>query len=336
MLDLTLQRRVLLVVGNGVTLDLVFSHARNELGSWNTGQPLSWNLSTPGMPSVPLLESFPRLARALGAPDVQAARTDFDRFAILSNRVNADRTSGPSFPGAEGGGGDYGYLKTQLRVFLLVAFSQFQAQMERVDLHTWAWVSWLHSMRGRLAEVISLNYEKVIERAIDAAGLLPHMAQPCGPPSPGTVAVYKPHGSIDFEPTGVVISAENMFPFGERWGVQDIDTPVRRVPRSRLLEGRFGSDIVLPAEYSKLGAFQWVRPCYAAMPERFERVRYCVTAGISYWNEDREELDAIMAALPDAAEIVIANPNPPPDLIQRLESIGRPYRVWKHGPEPLR
>lgn len=327
--------RVALVCGNGLSIDLAKNHAPS-LVTWDTQRPLSWPIPTPGQPATPLMASLPRLKAALNSPSLARVSSDFGKLeaiAALAEHARANQVG----PRSHGSGDDLanGAVVFQTRHFLAVAYSVFQAQVDRVDLRAWRWAEWLKRMRGNLELIVSFNYDLVVERACETVGLLFEriQAQPTGA---GNAAVlFKPHGSIDFDVSSRFVRLGFTYPFGDRWVVTDCDFPIELARTSDLLNPRMCADIVLPGERSALAQVQWVAPFYRQVKLQLRHVDYCVLAGLSYWLPDRFEIDNIVDALHPTAIVVVANPDPPKDLLRSLERKGRSVMLWTAGPGDL-
>lgn len=321
---MSLKGRVAVLSGNGLTMDAM-TLCPLILDSWHPQHPLSWTLGTPGCPDVPLLLSLPRLKAALDGHDLMQLRSDFDRFAALSREARAKRDADM----AEGE-----RLEFQVRYFIAVAYAHLQRELDNIPLSEWRWVQWIKEMRGRLACMVSFNYDLLVEDALETAGVPANKIQVGQLPLGIGVPVIKPHGSVDFDISRDVMRIPFGFPI-QNVAIVGNDAPVEPIPRGKLLEWRQAADIVLPAEYSPLSKVQWVRPAMERAREILSEVQHLVVAGLSYWPEDRAEVDSLIDALSPSAEVVIANPKPPADLLTRLDGVGRRFRAWGDGPPPL-
>jgi hypothetical protein len=323
---------IALLVGNGLAIDFC-NFAGSQMHRWDPRKPLSWSLGTPGAPDIPLLDSLPRLAASLREPRLKALGSDFARFGALSKRFapahQASRKGARSSDDSDLS--ELAFLEFQVRYFLAVAFSQFQDTVDTIPLFEWSWLRWIQQIRSRLVEIVSFNYDLIVESACECAGLIPYRFQAGERVARGGVPVFKPHGSIDFDVSSNVLNLRWTFPLGNV-AINGCDYPVEVIPRNRLLAPRTAADIVLPFEYSVLSNVQWVAPGYSSLPDRFRRVDQLVLLGLSFSDVDRAEILYIIDAVPSEADIVVANPDPPHDLLNALDERGRFWTIWKSGP----
>jgi hypothetical protein len=78
--------------------------------------------------------------------------------------------------------------------------------------------------------------------------------------------------------------------------------------------------------------FQWARPgyeCFAALAPTLGR---CIFIGLSYWPADRDEIDHLVDALDATAEVIVANPTPPSDFMDRLHAKFESVVEWREAP----
>lgn len=329
--------RIVVVCGNGLSIDLTRSYAPAALGGWDTQRPLSWPVVTPGDPSTPLRTSLPLFDAALRRTDVTRESSDFERCAVLVRefeRRERDNAAGRRW--SEACDTAIAALEFQMRHFLCVAYAQFQEQVDQVDLRAWRWAEWFYRHRGTFELIVSFNYDLVVERACESRGLPVDRIQVVriGPEHDG-VRIFKPHGSVDFNYSSNALRVTFPYPYGDKWVVGDIDAPLDLVGKSELSKPRLCASIVLPTQSADLTFPRWIGPYYDQMVQRLGGVDYCVLAGLSYWEPDRVEIDKIIDALPPSAHVIVANPFPPPDLLRALAVRGRPTTLWTAGPEPL-
>lgn len=143
--------------------------------------------------------------------------------------------------------------------------------------------------------------------------------------------LFKPHGSVDFEIVGLDIPVR--YPLN---GIIDVnDMPIKRLKTSDLLYPRTQPLCIVPNEVNKYKNFQWVKEANNCFKKELNKSTHCVFIGISYFECDRQEIDEILNNLPSSAQIIIANPEPPIDFMEKLK--GRPVIVWDnpHGPVNL-
>ena len=296
---------VALIVGNGLAIDLSREH-----DLWNPSHLLSFDFRMPG--GLHWRDALPEMA-ALVPLD---ANNSFAALESLPIHGNAR-------------------LDAEVRPFLALAYSHFDQSVTLPMLLRWKWRKWLRQHQDILQTIISFNYETCVERALESVVGRP-IWNSCAQNKPvaSRPLLFKPHGSINLVMApGCIGGWDPSYPINNVCSLNN--TPVVQCSRAATLEARIEAFTVLPSEVSPYTSFQWVAPLYHNWGKQASTVTHCVVAGISYWDCDRAELDFLLSALPTQAKVVIANPYPPPDLIQFLEHAGRRYSVWQSGPQRI-
>jgi hypothetical protein len=222
-------------------------------------------------------------------------------------------------------------LRHQLRLFLCAAFVHFYDAHAALTPGEWRWFRWLASHGDRLGLVCSFNYDLVAEWTFARAsgrglGYLIDRR-----PRDHRLLTFKPHGSINFQvPSNALRMDGNIYENGNIF--ERNDTPITVVTNDRLHESRLTPDIVLPMEYSAIGGFQSVACGYEHVRALGATFDHCVVGGLSYWEQDRPELDTILAALRPETTVTVVNPRPDPQLLAALERRFRNIRLA--GAEP--
>jgi len=309
--------RIGLIVGNGLPIDLR-GFLSPSLEVWDPQHPLDWQLWTPGKRDTHLLKSLPGFAKAIEEiKQMEGGFSDFDIFDRILQRLT--RTPDPDFERA--------LLEAEVRHFLAIAYSHFQLQVDSLDIEGWPWLTWIRGSKAELVGVVSFNYDLIIERALEDAGLRFHRfgvrLEDTGIP------ILKPHGSIDFDVEEIRMPV--------KYPLQNValrnDFPLRRLDRIEFLQPRTEADIVLPNEYSPQANFQWIRPGYKWFQEIGSSLTRCIFMGLSYWECDRPEIDFLLGTLRADTELIVANPDPPPAFLNMVKERFQKVKVWRNGPE---
>ena len=284
---------------------------------WDTQCPLSWDVPAPGHQKVQLIDLLPS---ALSA--VNAAVTDDSEasdFEIFNSILNSFATRGEAMN-----------TNVELRHYLAIAYSMYQERSDLfVNVPTWPWGTFLKSIQERLLGVVSYNYDLNVETVLEATGVrMRHLAVKG---SIGTIPLAKPHGSIDYIPAHNIIGG--MLPkYPLQVYMEANDYTVERKNRESLIAPRFAADIVIPTEKSQYTQFQWVLPCRRWITTEGKRAKILLLLGLSYWPVDRIEINEIIDSVLPEATIIVANPHPSAELIDRLESRFKTVEVWSNGP----
>lgn len=304
MVLLVIPSNVLMLIGNGLSMDLRQTF-RSELEAWHTACPLSWDLEHPEL-GLPLRKLFPVAFKALA----KYPGNDFDRMTALLDVE----------------GSMEGHPVVELRHYLVMAFSLFQREVDRLPLQNWRWWKFFHENSHRISTIVSFNYDLVAERTASRAGIRPitlGMPEPLPMPFDGfrhrTSYLWKPHGSVDYRPGkgGIVIPAT--YPL-MNW-VVDNNVQLEWCPPDEWTLPRIEADVVVPTEVSRYRHFQWVVPGERWVRRNGKAWDTCVIVGISYAACDREEIDIVLNSLPSTAEVFVVDPSPSGALLQQLEQL---------------
>lgn len=332
-----------LIVGNGLSLDIVdfLSNSHPSLKkSWNPQKPLSWILPTPEQLHIPFFPcSLPRLAAFVDKIKQEGKElSDFDIFErICKDIVENNEFHKPCIP-AFGDRSDFyeaeaekylalSYIEAEARHFLAIAYSHFQLQLDSFDIKGWPWLEWINESNKELISIVSFNYDLILETALDKSGATYRRFGICT--EKNGIPILKPHGSIDFEVKGI------MMPTG--YPLKNVairnDFPIKILAREELHRARTEADIVLPREYSPQAIFQWVNPGYVHFQEVGPTLTHCVFLGLSYWYCDQPEIDFLIKHLNQRTKIIVANPKPSKEFMEKLNSKFTDIELWKDGPK---
>lgn len=313
-------RDALLVVGNGLAMDLR-SYAGPNLAAWDTREPLRWDLTHPLL-DVGLRDLFPRAFAALSAA---AVVTDFDRMQTVLQKKNV---------------GGIVHEEVELRHYLVMAYSMYQLAVDALDVSSWQWSAFFARIAPRVSCLFSLNYDTTAENLLRAAGQRPHWpgielsdwerrVEPWRPRP--TVAVVKPHGSINFRASEWIMDPETVTYPIHVW-FSDNDMPFNRCYRPHWLKPRVAADVVIPTEDSRFRRFQWIQPGFEWLRSHVPQASECYIIGVSYAACDRADIDQVLDALVPGVRVVVADPYPSAALIEKLEGEGHAVEVWTEGP----
>lgn len=303
--------RIAVVVGNGFSIGYgVFANLHSR---WNTQEPLGWDIKCPGHEDDLLINNMPNLKLL---KESFSAENDFD---VLKKLQDEDLCN---FLGV-----DVRQCLIEARHFLTIAFSNYAVEQLGRFSDDWSWYRWLKLHRDDLVGVFSLNYDLLMERCLDGLGLLYDSFQINGHGQ--GLPLVKPHGSVDFEITG--ISCPVNYPLNGRVDLNN--TPIRRLASDELLYPRTQPLCIVPNEANKYKGFQWVEKANGRFREELKTATHCLFIGISYFDCDRVEIDEIVDGLPLEAQIVIANPYPPEQFLEKVS--GRPVLLWKDFSGPV-
>lgn len=309
---------VLVVVGNGLSIDLRQRFPR--LREWDTQRPLSWRVDAPDRRQTPLIDLLPRAQRHIAdARSVDPTLTDFEVFDAALRAVKP--TS------------DFIQTVVELRHLVALSFAEYQTQADRfVTALSWPWFRFFESIADRIHGVVSYNYDLNVETMIQACGRrMSHLALNDGTSG---LAIFKPHGSIDYVPAPNVIGGPKPgYPLQIFMEMNDV--PIVQLPRHGLRVPRYAADVVIPSEASGYSEFQWVAPGRSWLRSAGRNTSVLLVLGLSYWEVDRQEIDEVIESVVPTAKVVVADPFPKPELLRRLNQRFAQVVEWRCGPESL-
>lgn len=295
-----------LVVGNGFTLSLR-GHVGSRLEAWDPSDPFGWVDAS----GVRALDRFPALSAAIEQTDPN--RSAFERIA----QVAAWASVAPN------------RVATELRHFLALAYSIFDAHVGQIPTGLWLlwpWCRYLAGIRIGLEFIVSFNYDRVIERALDAAGI-PFRRVGISTERAG-VPILKPHGSIDFDAAITGLTAA--------WPIKTVgnlvDTPLVRLEQGDRLGPRVHAELVPPEEASKIASFQWVKPGFDLFRARAKTLEQCIIIGHRHAPVDQPEVLWLLGCLKPGTRLVVANTECSPDLREFARERGLTLAWWQPGP----
>lgn len=304
--------RIALVVGNGLSMSFGKFSGLSE--KWNSQNPLAWEVDCPHN-GGPFIEQLPLLKKLR---EFFPHLSDFDIFKQIHDPATCRALD--IHPD---------YCLIEARHYLTIAFSKLsELQIENFN-KDWGWFKWLSCHKENLHCAFSLNYDLLLEQCLDELGVL-YTSFENNAPHQG-IPLAKPHGSVDFDPPGLVVGIPITYPI---WMWFDLnDSLMARLNKHELMQPRAQPLCITPNEANKYTNYHWVKPIRNAFLQELQSCTHCVFIGISYFDCDRPELDEIVRSLPDNAEIIVANPDPNKDFIETLGK--RPVTYWKSYNSPL-
>lgn len=299
-----------LCVGNGLSIDLQKTYHK-ELSRFDTYNFFDWNIKSPISDNF-FLDELPYLKDRLKYRAEQ--RKDFELVeSIISECQSSPELFGKSM------------LLCELRHYIAHAFSEYQKIIDGINVSQWHWTKWLDIHRDNLGFLVSLNYDRVIENALETINL---KYRRIGPENEKEgICILKPHGSIDFDVAPYCIRLPLSYPLKN--AVYSNDVSIISLEKKQWNSVRTEVDIVLPNEYSTQLHYQWVKPGYDVIKNQGYLFTHFIFAGISYCKQDRDEINFILRSLNRDTKIIIVNPEPSREFIELLDSKFLSVDVWK-------
>jgi hypothetical protein len=300
-----------IVVGNGFTLDCT---SQLGLTGLDVTRPVDWAFRIPSQPEVDLRDALPRFHEAFER--VRDIRPDATQFDLLRELVGVQAQAGSD-------------SEVEARHFLALAYRFLSHVLANGPLEHWRWAHWFRDHAHLIVTTASFNYDCLLEEVLRRSGRRYHRMHNV---APGTVRVFKPHGSADFDLAGLV-KGNLSYPL-RVYGYMN-NAPLRIVPRHEWSQPPSEPLIVLPYEANPYTSFQWVAPGYSMFRRIGPELTHCVFIGLSYHRSDRPEIDHFLYSTAPSCRIIVADPTPPPDFVNAVLSSGRECFLWTDGPESL-
>ncbi len=297
--------RILLIVGNGLSIDLYKYLGLNIAPS----SPFSFNVPDPFNNTKKLLDTLTKVRNLIKS---YPSLTDFDIIQdFVSNYLKEDQ--------------EHQWMHSELRQYLSLAYSYANYQVLHRWKKGWRWEQWLRKHHESIAVVVSLNYDLTLETALQQSSFKYYRIGSMEEENHIGIPIFKPHGSCDFDISSSAISMPPQNRLRNLTFLNDYVINGRGriniVAKEKMLEPRTESDIVLPFEFSPQTQLTWVRQGYEAVNQIAKTTDACIIVGISYQPCDRLEVDFIVDAMPSNTAIQLVDPRPDGDLESKLMTV---------------
>lgn len=306
-------KNILLLVGNGLTLDLI-----SEFNlSINSSSPFSQKIPCLNPETFNILEYLPELNNYIKLKRNQNYINDFSICQDLINDLNNDKEK---------------YLKVhcQMRHYFALCYSHMQRIFNN-HIKNWNYINKFENIKNNIIGAISFNYDNNLEISLSNLGLKTYRHGVFN--ESGNIPIFKPHGSIDFD------SHQNDFVFQTTDGKNDYLARLRNIVflcetnRMRSINHveqmfpRVMADIVLPSEDSPQKKLGWVKDTYNWHNTISAKLEHLVIIGISYWDCDKDEINTILENTSKNTIIHIINPYPSQDMINKITELNLSYTI---------
>jgi hypothetical protein len=306
-------REIGLIVGNGLMFDFI-EESGFDLQDWHPQRFSEWGSPAELLDGRPVLEVLPYFSdfmRNYRCQDPEA--TDFDVFDAIGKRAtpNFDLLQVPNNSRALF---EYKIVDAEACHFIARSLDWLERSLVTSEIiHRWRWSQWIGDHANQIGAITSFNYDTLIETAMSETQTDFHRPslREC---TTDSILLHKPHGSIDYETAGITVGNIS-YPLQD--AVSRNNTPIRLVQDRGNVT--VDCELVLPSSASEIEDFQWVAAGRDGWRRLAPGVKHLVLAGLSYWECDREELDALVNQVPTNAIIYMCNPNPCEEWLEKLK-----------------
>lgn len=309
-----MNNKTFMIFGNGINYSL-----KNYIG-WNihTGEFLKWDFV-----KYKIDENFPYLKRELD--NVNNIEDDFKKIEnILINaykNIKIIQESSEVSQDKKKRFFHFNRVIQDVEHYIVMAFCNYQKSVEdiRNSLREWEWVKYFQKNRDSIKVIVSLNYDLVIETILDDLNIKYY--QVGVEENNGGIAIFKPHGSINYIEQGIVVEGKSSLTYPLSNCIRRNDTNIKIIPDNDLLMPREEVDIVSPTQYSDIREFDWVKYGYKYLEEIKGDIDTVVISGVSYWECDREEINEMIANINPESTIININPDKTSQEIKLLDKV---------------
>jgi hypothetical protein len=311
----TITKDTFLIVGNGISID--FSKTFSTFGL-HPSRPLS-NLENQEKVDINyFLKYIPDIENLLLTVNNKMRDNHFEAIEEYFNSI----LDTPDFYKKE----------TQLQNFLMVLYGIFQKEANMLDYSEWKWTKYFNKNAERIALVASFNYDLLLETAIKNSNNTYNRLR--SNESPGDIKIFKPHGSIDFDLSGL-IGIPNFDPRIHEVYNNNSDS-VTVISSNKWKEPRMQVDIIPPnsTNYHR-NKRAWIDEGYkeSLMLLKQNRIKHVIIAGHSYGQADREEINELINNITFKANFYFVNPYPAPqELEDHIKKVHKHHNIYHINP----
>jgi len=312
-------REIALIVGNGLSISFNKHHSITDFS--DTQNPLSWPVFTPGQKNL-LIQNLPHLNEFI---QKNKGMSDFDIFKLAAKIPFINH---PSVLFSSSGK----MVTLECRHFLTLAFSYYSIATKKKMQATWPWYQWLSQHKYRLSAISSYNYDLILETALERLGVF--FKDAAKPLKYGSVLLHKPHGSCNYESDEAFIKIDNLsYPL--RGYVDNNQSHFRRLKPNALITPRTEPMCVIPNEPNIYDHYYLMKGQDTLFHEHLAKTKSCVFIGNSYMACDRPEINKVLESLNPDCKVIIANPNPCPIFLEKIESLNIKFDIWSNPKGPF-
>lgn len=335
-----MQRKLLIVLGNGFTIDFLNFLDRDDIDVRNLfskGSEVPW--PTSGKPGFLSFKHCPNLWNLGARPNMSVGDswaliediiTCVNVYASQQGKTPANRSYQPN--------DIYIYAYKELLQYIKHLFIYYDKKIESIPekIKEWSWFKFLQNSckDSEINEitVVTYNYDIWLERILKDFKIPFNVGQVGDKSQDTKITILKPHGSISF------IHKEKL----------DLDSYSIKLDRELLdgasddffveyknLENNYlVTALIPPAGESSRFNHTWsgqIRSTAKAKASSLGEDDELIICGLSYWYVDRAELDELFVSCDFLADVVMINPSPQRTLTAVLTSIFSNFIVYTNS-----
>jgi len=364
-------KRLLLILGNGVTIDLLKQIKRSDdidtSNLFRYGSMVPWpGDKKPGFLSYKYCPNLWNLG-ARSTTSTEDAGSLIEEIIQCANVYGAAAFSADALDGGRNPNDIYIKAYHELLLYLRHLFVHYDFKIGALQpavVAEWSWLKILKAAVGGAefdqVSVITYCYDIWLERALTAAGVPYFLGGFQTAPAGKAVEILKPHGSISFcynqalDASAFTSIRQKDFLDHSTAPTSDFTVEYADLARIFLL-----TPLIPPAGQSKRLGQKWVQDnvpgtavdaaedtattsvlngwAQLIRSSALERAKALtkndelLISGLSYWHVDRDEIDSLLAATNPLAEVKMINPVVPRSLNAVLTSLFPNYRLFPNA-----
>ncbi|MBF6636194.1 SIR2 family protein [Rouxiella silvae] len=308
-----MSKKISLVIGNGFSIN--FNNFYEPSSYKNTNEPLQWNVPTPGN-SGQLIDHLPSLNKLRKAhPELGS----FDLFKMALDENHCKAINEKIFD-----------VKIECRHYLTIAFSYYSLLQKKLLTDDWLWFRWLELYKSKLVSISSYNYDLLMETLLDKMKVkyVDITKSECN----DSLILHKPHGSCSYEIHPRTVFTKRQYPLSFK--MDDCDATIVQLPYDELITPRILPLSIIPNEEGFYHNHTSIGNQNRLFNRSLNKNTHCLFIGNSYMDCDRGEINEVLSSLPPSCKVIVANPYPSVDFIEKLKSMNLEYECWTslHGP----
>lgn len=334
-----LGKRLLLILGNGFTLDfLKHIEKNNEIDVSNLfrhGAEVPWPIT--GAPGFLSFKHCPNLWNLGARPTMDdSSAMNLIEDVITCINVYASQKRPLTRPGDDPN--IYILAYKELMQYLKHLFIFYNNKIDSIpdNVDSWAWLKFLTFVAKSDAyseiTIVTYNYDIWLERLLNKTSIKFHVGVLEDSSAESKITILKPHGSISF--THYQKLDRESYSINTTGELLDGKPADFKVTYTDLAENYLISALIPPAGDSSRFNHTWAGQIKAAAKDYAKGMSSndeVIICGMSYWHVDRAELDELFVNLDPMVNIAMLNPNPQRSMNAVLASIFKNYVSYYHS-----
>ena len=314
--------RLILLIGNGFTIDLISKLERNDINTknlffdgdlviWPDGQGRRGFLSYRNCKSLWSLGARPHM-------DDAAAQEIIEEIISCANTLTRSMIDVKNIECSN----IYRSAYYELIAYLKHLFIMYDKKVDDKELtcekiNEWGWYKLINDAyrSDSISEIdiVTYNYDIFLERVLRLHNIGYDIEGITG--DGNKIKIYKPHGSISFCHKNK--AERSMYKIRKEADMYEAQLSDFTVRYDCLDENYYVDAMIPPSGDSSRMTFQWakdVRTLIGKLVNEMNADDQLVISGLSYWHVDRREIDEILVKAPSDMNVYMVNPCPPKSL----------------------